>query len=127
MYVGFLPLLLCLPFLLSPAFFWSLRLRLTNDALPFGPSLRAFSALKQAAYAPPSFPPPHLPNFCPSEPYLSQPPLVVPPAPPLPTHFLRSSLVIEPQSTQVLSSHNSFIALMKFRVHHSKVRIDREI
>src|SRR5210317_388334 len=94
---GFLPLLLCFPFLLSSAFFWSRLLRLTNVALPFLPSLRAFSALKQAAYAPPSFPSPHLPNFCPSEPYLSQPPPVVPPEPPFLNHCLRSSLVIEPQ------------------------------
>src|SRR5210317_223358 len=94
---GALPLLLCFPFLVSPAFFWSRLLRLTNVALPFGPSLRAFSALKQAAYAPPSFSPPHLPNFCPSEPYLSQPPPPAPPCLPLPNHFFKSSLVIEPQ------------------------------
>ena len=78
----FCPLLFSPPFLASPAFFCAALFLLTKDAIPFLPSFAALEADKHAAYASPFLPPPHLPSFLPVELYLSQPPLVVPPAPP---------------------------------------------
>src|SRR6056300_1145528 len=91
--VGVLPLVLLPPFLVSPLFFWSALFLLTKDALPSGPSFAAFSFDKQAAYASPSLPSPHLPNFLPSELYLSQPPPSVEPVLPLPNQLRRSSCI----------------------------------
>ena len=89
----FCPLLFSPPFLASPAFFCAALFLLTKAAIPFLPSFAALEADKHAAYASPFLPSPHLPNFWPSLPYLSQPPPVVEPVFPLPNHFLKSSFI----------------------------------